>query len=296
MSVDKFGRYQSGVKARKAAKRVLREDVAFKITADGHVDMENKNIRNLGEPTALGDAVPLNYIQDKCLFVSSDSVDVRGKKLMNVSNPVAFTDAANKYYVDFKFLKYMTTGNNNNEAVIDARDHRIMKVKDPQWAQDAANKQYVDSKTLSTDQQGNLSVSNRRLTELAAPHYDNDAVTLQFLLQNTVFKINDIFNASGRKIVNVADGTSATEAVNLRQLNSVKRYIQKELYNIVTILNIRIEEIVTALYILHGDAARESVKSDIKSTVSAFIRKLYNTHSSEEKEEEYDWRSYYQSP
>ena len=291
MSVDKFGRHQSGVKARRAAKRVLQEDVGFKITADGHVDMENKNIRNLGEPTALGDAVPLNYIQDKCLFVSSsDSVDVRGKKLTNVSNPVANTDAVNKYYVDFKCLKY--TGNNNNEAVIDARDHRIMKVKDPKWAQDAANKRYVDSKTLSTDQQGNLSVSNRRLTELAAPHYDNDAVTLKFLLKNTVFKIDDFFNVGGRKLINVADGSNDTDAVNLRQLNSVKRYIQKELYKIVTILKIRIEEIVSALYKLHGDAARESVKSDITSTVSSFIRKLDNPRSSEEEEEK-DWRSHF---
>lgn len=33
------------LKVRKAAKRVLQEDISFKLIADGHVDIDNKNIR-----------------------------------------------------------------------------------------------------------------------------------------------------------------------------------------------------------------------------------------------------------
>lgn len=263
MSVDKFGRHQSAVKVRRVAKRFLQKDIGFKVTDDGYVDMNNKPIRNLGEPTGVSDAVPLNYMQDHCLISSSaDSVDVRNKRLVNVSKPIALTDAVNKIYVDYKFLQYAKSGNKNNDVVIDARDHH-----------------------------GNLSVSNRRLTEVAAPLFDDDAVTLRFLQQNTVFKVGEIFNVSGRKLVNVADSTNDTEAVNLRQLNSVKRYMQKELHKAITILHIRIEEIVAALYKLHGDAVRDSVKANISVEASSLIRRLDTTRGSEE----YDWRSLFKS-
>ena len=59
MSIDKFGRHASTVKVRQETKRQLHETVGFKITDDGNIDVENKNIRKLAEPTESSDAVPL---------------------------------------------------------------------------------------------------------------------------------------------------------------------------------------------------------------------------------------------
>lgn len=39
-----------------------------------------------------------------------------------------------------------------------------------------------------------------------------------------------------RKLVNASNGTGDTEAVNLRQLNDVKRFVKNELYEIVNIV------------------------------------------------------------
>lgn len=55
MRVYKFGRHHNVIKVR--AKRALQEDIAFKVIEDGYVDMENKNISNLGEPKVISDAI-----------------------------------------------------------------------------------------------------------------------------------------------------------------------------------------------------------------------------------------------
>lgn len=53
---------------RKETKRAVQEDIAFKVTVDGHVDMGNKNVPNLGEPTKISATVRLYYIEDNCLI------------------------------------------------------------------------------------------------------------------------------------------------------------------------------------------------------------------------------------
>lgn len=60
-------------------------------------------------------------------------------------------------------------------------------VKDPYWPKDAANKQYVDSKSLSTGQHGNLSVQIVE-TGSASLHFDEDGLSLKFMMYNTVVK------------------------------------------------------------------------------------------------------------
>ena len=59
MSVDKFGRRDSTVRVRKETHRSLREDIGLGMTNDGHFDVKNKKIRNLGEPEESSDVVSL---------------------------------------------------------------------------------------------------------------------------------------------------------------------------------------------------------------------------------------------
>lgn len=76
---------------------------------------------------------------------------------------------------------------------------------------DPANTRYADSINLLTDQKGNLSIWNRRLTGLAPPPFDEDAVTLRLLLQDTVFKVGDLFIVGEREVVNEADDVNNTK-------------------------------------------------------------------------------------
>lgn len=132
------------------------EKEGFKVTADGHFNMENKNIHNSGKPREINDAVPLNYIQANCLVSSCRSVEVRGKKLTKVKGSIEYTDAANRNFVDSNCLHYTKMGKNN---VIDARGHRKISSIAARRSTDAVNKQYVDSKSLLlTDDDGYLTV------------------------------------------------------------------------------------------------------------------------------------------
>lgn len=90
-----------------------------------------------------------------------------------------------------------------------------------------------------------------------------------------------VFNSSGRTFANISNSINNLEAVNLRQLNGVKRYIKK-ISKIVTILNIRVKKIISALYKLLRDTAHHSVKADIITEARSLIRKIDDTRSSEE--------------
>lgn len=58
MSVDKIGRYESTVNTRREAQRTVLRHIGFRLTEDGHCDMENKKVRNMGKPVAANDAAP----------------------------------------------------------------------------------------------------------------------------------------------------------------------------------------------------------------------------------------------
>lgn len=280
MSVDKFGRHESTVRVRKETHRSLRDDIGLRVTDDGHFDLKNKKIRNLGEPTESHDVVSLQYVQDNCIL-QSDNVNVNGSKLINVGSPVELTDAANKSYVDDKCLQYTDTD------IIDAKHHRIIMLKDPLTARDAVTKRYVDATSLKRDKQGNVLFDDRRLTQVQAPRKNKDAVNLEFLYYNTISLQGDIFNANGRKITNTLDGVADADTVTVRQLYALKQYTKSELFKAVKICRSRIDKLLTVVYKLHDDATRRSVHSDDSEEV---IRLIDDLDSYTETE---DWRSVY---
>lgn len=79
--MDRFRRHQGVVNVRKETERSLRETIGFKLTDDGHADVENKNIRNVGRADAANDMqdhhsktidmkdVDKVYLDEKCLNI-----------------------------------------------------------------------------------------------------------------------------------------------------------------------------------------------------------------------------------
>ena len=164
MSVDKFGRRQAVVNVRRETKSTLSENIGIRLNDDGDLDVDNKRICNVGDPSSRGDAVPLKYVQDNCFITSEDSADFKGKRVINVNNPVELTDAVNKFYVDDRCLQYK----DDDDDVIDARHHRITSVKNPQLEDDVASKRYVDTNRFIVEQQ---------------------------LMKNKLFASNELYNA-----------------------------------------------------------------------------------------------------
>ena len=65
----------------------------IELTNDEHSDMEDKKIRNLGDPVMLNDAVPMHFVQDHCLVLPNEEeegnpVSIRGHRLSNVGTAV----------------------------------------------------------------------------------------------------------------------------------------------------------------------------------------------------------------
>ena len=101
-------------------------------------------------------------------------------------------------------------------------------------------------------------VGNVRITQLAPPVNNKDAVNLEFLNRHTITPVNDAyFNAQGKTILNVGDGGArATDAANARQLEDVKRYAKSETYKLAKVFQHSWEKVVSYIYKLHTRAAR----------------------------------------
>lgn len=60
-------------------------------------------------------------------------------------------------------------------------------------------------------------------TELQSQLNDKDAVNLEFLLMKTILLQCELFDAGGRRLTNIVDGTNGTDVINARQLNGLKQ-------------------------------------------------------------------------
>lgn len=282
MSVDKFGRHENTIRVRKETKRSLHEDIGIGLTPDGHVDVENKKICNLGNPTALYDAVPFHIVQERCLLFEDNGVNVKGCKLNNVDIPIDPKDAVNKEYVKNICLCYEKS--TEDDFIIDARNHKITRVKAPTLAKDVANKYYVDQKSIQRDENNNLMIGNYRITQVDQPVYKTDAVNLEYLRNNSIILQGNSFSAKGKTLTNLANGNIDADAVNMRQMHDFRLDEKSELHKIVKILQRRMDKIISYIYMLHAHTARTSFgaeESELKArddTETRYLIKELDRH------------------
>lgn len=133
MSVDKFGRHQDLI-SRQANRGP--PGAGFHLTANGHYDMKNRQIRNMAEPKAGKDAVTLHYLKLNCLNCSlNGNFDCQGKIIGNVADPVISADVATKGYVQ----KYSLIKKEDNLNEFTADNLRLTSVGDARNESDAIN-------------------------------------------------------------------------------------------------------------------------------------------------------------
>lgn len=95
MSVDKFGRHES-ILNRREIQSPLGE--GLRLANHGNYDLNNRLIRNMGDPRKLKDAVTLNYVNNNCLVKRKNGsleMDAEHFKITNLADGVADTDAVN---------------------------------------------------------------------------------------------------------------------------------------------------------------------------------------------------------
>lgn len=235
MSVDKFGRYETTV--RKAALRGP-PGIGFKTTAEGDYDMCSKRLRMVGEPKDVNDAVTLSYVNDTCLQLKKIDdkhvyFDADKRVIRNVKEPIEQLDVVNKAYVDKGTPK-------RGKAEWNFDNMRLSNVAEPKSDTDVVTKAFFTKQTpIRANTEWNF--KNMRLANVAEPKLDTDGVNLSYIRSNvlnplasfrhkalTSSDMNDMYDAKGNRIVNLADATEDNDSVNLHLLNAFREDVNEK--------------------------------------------------------------------
>ena len=130
----------------------------------GNLDMNNKRIFNLPNPTGPKQPLPLAYGDLAYLHVDGSNtmtnhLNMNNKKIINLVAPTNNSDAVPKKYVDdnlsnqdfSSFLK--KDGSVTMTSDLDIGGHKIINLEDPASDSDAASKKYVDGHLHQTQVQ-----------------------------------------------------------------------------------------------------------------------------------------------
>ena len=122
------------------------------------------------------------------------NLNMSQKKIVNLANPTGRNDATGKGYVDRLFLNSLhLDGSSKMTGNLDMSLNKIINCGQPTGARDVTNKAYVDSevgKTLKLDGSGVmtsvLDMNNQRIINLGNATHNQDAITLK--------QVNDAFS------------------------------------------------------------------------------------------------------
>lgn len=177
-------------------------------------------IGGLAKPKDDDDAVTKKYLESLIPVKLNDGYDFKDYRLQNIGTPLDEGDGLN-----WKYAKvYCIVKNNQNK--FDAQKSFICNVKTPINSQDAANKYYVDNKVIPMNSNG-WNCGDRKLTNVKDGSSSLDAVNFQqlgevmsLIIDRALLKdkTKDCFDASSKRICNIADGFTDRDAVTLAQL------------------------------------------------------------------------------
>ena len=121
----------------------------------GNLDMNNKRIFNIPNPTASKQPIPLAYGDLAYLHVDGSNMmtnhmNMNNKKITHLQTPTNNTDATTKKYVDDSISNqdfssfFKKDGSITMTSDLNIGGHKIINLEDPTSDSDAATKKYVD--------------------------------------------------------------------------------------------------------------------------------------------------------
>ena len=130
----------------------------------GNLDMNNKRIFNLPNPTGSKQPIPLAYGDLAYLHVDGSNtmtnhLNMNNKKIINLVTPTNNSDAVPKKYVDDSLSNqdfssfFKKDGSRTMTSDLNIGGHKIINLEDPTSDSDAASKKYVDSHLHQTQVQ-----------------------------------------------------------------------------------------------------------------------------------------------
>lgn len=153
----------------------------FKLTPEGDYDIQNKRLRFLDDPVDSQDGVNLKTLQEG-LF-----------KCMQITG---------------------------NDADFDAQMKRVVNACDPLEGTDLVTKHYLHGHIPEEEDQF-WSFKQKRLSNVASPLYDGEAVNLEYIKNNTIMKDrNNFYDAKSSVITNLAPPVGNSDAINKGYLDN----------------------------------------------------------------------------
>ena len=130
----------------------------------GNLDMNNKRIFNLPNPTGSKQPIPLAYGDLAYLHVDGSNMmtnhmNMNNKKIINLVTPTNNSDAVPKKYVDDSLSNqdfssfFKKDGSRTMTSDLNIGGHKIINLEDPTSDSDAASKKYVDGHLHQTQVQ-----------------------------------------------------------------------------------------------------------------------------------------------
>ena len=130
----------------------------------GNLDMNNKRIFNIPNPTGTKQPIPLAYGDLAYLHVDGSNMmtnhmNMNNKKIINLITPTNNSDATTKKYVDDSVSNqdfssfFKKDGSITMNSDLNIGGHKIINLEDPTSDSDAANKKYVDGNLHQTQVQ-----------------------------------------------------------------------------------------------------------------------------------------------
>ena len=214
--------------------------VGFKLTDDGDYDIQNKKLRNAASPQINNDATTKSYVDtevNKTLKLDGSNkmlaaIDMDDRRVENVAPARhGYSDAVsslhlNTYYMDFN----VDDDKLEMQNPIDMMDQRIENVKDARLNQrDAMSYKFFTDNFVKTGYNGDIDCQGRRFYNVGGVTNEDQLTTT--LEANTRFMRKDgpTINMLNKRVINVANPTANTDAVNKQYLvNHGGIYLKKD--------------------------------------------------------------------
>ena len=197
------------------------QGVGFSLTSRGDYNMLGKQLRGMANGTSFLDAVTKQQLDTKLSLsggLMTGNLDMNSNRIYNVAQPDGDNQPATKIWSENKFLD---KSSGVMAGPLNMSNNKITNLAKPTDDKDGVNKKYIDDNYLKLSGgtvTGHIILNNAVLTSQYQAISRNTGNA--FFVQITNPYVCHQFNMVKNKIINLGDPTDATDAVNLKTLNT----------------------------------------------------------------------------
>ena len=226
--------------------RFLRKDGANNMSSD--LDMNNKRVINVANPTANTDAVNKQYLVNHGgIYLKKDgsvalsgNLDLGNNEIVNVKEATSGSHAVNLTQLNSELFKHLPKTGGDMTGDIRMDNNSIYEIKNVENDTFAVNRKYVnDELDKKLDKNKDFSMGNNKITSLRNPDDSNELVNKSYVDQKVsqaggsidltpylkrdgTVSVTGKFDFGDNIITKIGNGTQSTDVVN-------KGYIDTEL-------------------------------------------------------------------